>query len=131
MPWTDSSGPTIGTPEIARVARGEHRVGLSDAGVDPDVGDRPCRACLDDVADEPGRRRRAGAERVDLAQARRRTNDDLVALEHPDRGAVGVEQVDGVSHATVEDVVRVELARQVTPARASRCASCRERRSLS
>ena len=42
-----------------------------------------------------------------------RADDDLVALEHPRRGTVAAEQLDGVPHRPVEDVVRVELARQV------------------
>ena len=42
-----------------------------------------------------------------------RADDDLVALEHSHRGTVAAEQLDGVPHRLVEDVVRVELAGEI------------------
>ena len=51
--------------------------------------------------------------RVGLASPCCRADDDLVALEHAHRGGVGLEQLHGVLHRLVEDVVRVELAREI------------------
>ena len=39
-----------------------------------------------------------------------RAHDHLVALEQPNRGASGLEQLDGGAHGDVEQVVRIELA---------------------
>ena len=45
-----------------------------------------------------------------LPLARGGAPDDLVALEQPNRGAAGLEQLDGRAYGDVEQVVRVELA---------------------
>ncbi len=96
--------------EVRGVAGREHRVCVADPSVVPDVGDRPRGARLHDVADEPGRRGRARTDRLELALTRGRAPDHLVALEQPNRGASGLEQLDGGAYGDVEQVVRVELA---------------------
>ena len=96
--------------EVRGVAGREHRVRISDPRVVPDVGDRPRRARLHDVADEPGSRGRARTDRLTLPVTGGRAPDDLVALEQPNRGASGLEQLDGRAYGDVEQVVRVELA---------------------
>jgi hypothetical protein len=99
--------------EIARVAGDEHLVRLPDSWIDGDIRDRPRRTRLDDVADEPRRRRSPGVESVVPARPGDRAHHHLVALQHPDRGTVGPEQLHGVAHRCVEDVVRIELAREL------------------
>ena len=96
--------------EIGQVAGGEHRVGLAEAAVGADVRDRAGRAGLDDVADEEAGRRSARADRVVLARAGRGPHDDLVVLEHADRGALGAHELHRVADGLVEHVVGVELA---------------------
>ena len=95
--------------EVRGVAGGEHRVRVSDPSVVPDVGDRTCGARLHDVADEPRGRGRARPDRLTFPLAGGGAPDDLVALEQPNRGAAGLEQLDGRAYGDVEQVVRVEL----------------------
>ena len=108
----------MGTPRYAGVAGREHRVGISDSSVVADVGDRPRGTRLHDVADEPGGRRRARTDRLPLPVSCGGAPDHLVALEQPNRCASCLEQLDGGAHGDVEQVVRVELARQLDAARA-------------
>jgi hypothetical protein len=102
-----------GHAEVPGVAGREHRVGLTDSSVVTDVGDRPRGTRLHDVADEPGSRRRARTDRLPLPIAYRGAPDHLVALEQPNRGASDLKQLDGGAHSDIEQVVRVELARQL------------------
>jgi hypothetical protein len=102
-------GPDDGNSQVRGVAARQHRIRVEEAGVVPDVRDRPRRARLDDVAHEPPRRRRTSADGVRLAYAGRGPDDDLVALEHANRRAVSGEQLDGVAHGLVQHVVRIEL----------------------
>ena len=95
--------------EVRGVAGGEHRVRVSDPSVVPHVGDRTCGARLHDVADEPRGRGRARPDRLTFPLAGGGAPDDLVALEQPNRGAAGLEQLDGRAYGDVEQVVRVEL----------------------
>ncbi len=73
-------------------------------------GDRG--AGLDDVPAEPAERRAAGAFDAVRARPVRGCDDELVALEEPDRARVGVDQAWRLRDDLVEDGGRIELARE-------------------
>ena len=67
------------------------------------------RSRLDDVARKPGRRGSAEADGSVEAFALHGVDDQLVALDHADRGGVGLEQGRRLLHDLVENRGRVEL----------------------
>ncbi len=93
----------------------DHRVRLGGPRVSLRVRDRPRGARLHDVAEQPGRRRRPQLEGVARSRPAGGVDDELVALEHPDRRARTGEQAGCEPSEALEHDLGIQLAGQLAP----------------
>ena len=94
---------------VARVAGGEHRIGLEQALVVAGIGHGDRAAGLDGIAREPRGRRQAHLERSRVGRPARGPDDELVALEQPEDGCVRGEELRRPPDDLVQNDGRIEL----------------------